>query len=68
MFGILASATDLPQLLSNRNPNLNLKPYIKGSAEVVAGTGLMGITPTFSRGRLPGHSKRISYSDVVTSF
>ncbi len=48
------SATDLPQLLSNRNPNLNLKPYIKGSAEVVAGTGLMGITQLSLEADYPG--------------
>ncbi len=38
------SATDLPQLLSNRNLELNLKPYIEGSAELVVGTGFTGIT------------------------
>ena len=47
-------ATDLPQLSSNRNPNLNLKPYIKGSAEVVAGTGLMDITQLSLEADYPG--------------
>ena len=38
------SATDLPQLSSNRNSDLNLKPYIKNSTELVVGTGFPGIT------------------------
>ena len=38
------SAMDLPQLLSNRNSELNLKPYINGSADLVVVTGFTGIT------------------------
>ncbi len=38
------SATDLPQLSSNRNSELNLKPYINGSADLVVMTGSMGTT------------------------
>ena len=38
------SATDLPQLSSNRNSELNPKPYINGSADLVVMTGSMGTT------------------------
>ena len=38
------SATDLPQLSSNRNSDLNLKPYISGSADLVVVTASTGIT------------------------
>ncbi len=38
------SATDLPQLSSNRNSELNLKPYINGSADLVVVTGFTGTT------------------------
>ncbi len=37
------SARDLPQLLGNKNPDLNRKPYIKGSTELVV-VGFTGIT------------------------
>ena len=38
------STTELPQLSSNRNSELNLKPYVKGSADLVVMTGSMGTT------------------------
>ena len=37
------SATELPQLLGNRNSELNLKPYVKGSADFVVMTEFTGI-------------------------
>ena len=48
------SATDLPQLSSNRNSELNLKPYINGSAELVVGTGYPGITRFSLEADYPG--------------
>ena len=38
------STTDLPQLSSNRNSELNLKSYINGSADLVVVTAFTGIT------------------------
>ena len=38
------SATELPQLSSNRNSDLNLKPYVKGSADLVVVTASAGVT------------------------
>ena len=38
------SAADLPQLSSNRNSELNQKPYINGPADLVVMTGSMGTT------------------------
>ena len=38
------SITELPQLSSNRNSDLNRKPYIKSHTELVVGTGFPGIT------------------------
>ncbi len=38
------SATELPQLSSNRNSDLNLKPYVKGSADLVVATASTGVT------------------------
>ena len=38
------STTELPQLSSNRNSELNLKPYINGSADLVVVIGFTGIT------------------------
>ena len=48
------SATDLPQLSGNRNSDLNLKPYIKGSAELVVGTGYTGVTRLSLEADYPG--------------
>ena len=48
------SATDLPQLSSNRNSELNLKPYIKGSAELVVRTNFPGITRFSLEADYPG--------------
>ena len=48
------SAADLPQLSSNRNSELNLKPYINGSADLVAGTGYPGITRFSLEADYPG--------------
>ena len=51
---VFGSAMDLPQLLSNRNSELNLKPYINGSAELVVGTGIPGITRFSLKADYPG--------------
>ena len=48
------SAADLPQLSSNRNSELNLKPYINGSADLVVGTGYPGITRFSLEADYPG--------------
>ena len=51
---VFGSAMDLPQLLSNRNSDLNLKPYIKGSSELVVRSGYMGITRFSLEADYPG--------------
>ncbi len=52
---VFGSTTDLPQLLSNQNPGLNLKPYIKGSADLVVGRGYPpGITHFSLEADYPG--------------
>ena len=48
------SAADLPQLSSNRNSELNQKPYIKGPTELVVGTGFPGITRFSLEADYPG--------------
>ena len=48
------SVTDLPQLLSNRSLDLNRKPYIKGSIDLVVGTGYPGITRFSLEADYPG--------------
>ena len=48
------SATDLPQLSSNQNLDLNRKPYIKSSTELVVGTGYPGITRFSLEADYPG--------------
>ena len=48
------SATDLPQLSSNRNLDLNRKPYIKSSTELVVGTGFPGTTRFSLEADYPG--------------
>ncbi len=47
------SATDLPQLLSNLNSDLNLKPYVKSSTELV-GIGISGVTHFSLKADYPG--------------
>ncbi len=48
------SATDLPQLSINRNPELNRKPYIESSTELVVGTGFTGVTQLSLEADYPG--------------
>ena len=48
------SDTEFPQLLSNRNSELNQKPYIKGPTELVVGTGYPGITRFSLEADYPG--------------
>ena len=48
------SDTEFPQLLSNRNSDLNQKPYIKGPTELVVGTGFPGITRLSLEADYPG--------------
>ena len=48
------SAADLPQLSSNRNSELNRKPYINGSTDLVVGTGFTGVTQLFLEADYPG--------------
>ena len=48
------SVTDLPQLLSNRNPELNRKPYIESSTELVVGSGFTGVTQLSLEADYPG--------------
>ncbi len=48
------SATDLPQLSSNQNLDLNRKPYIKSSTELVVGTGFPGTTRFSLEADYPG--------------
>ena len=48
------SATDLPQLSSNWNFNLNRKPYIKNSTELVVRIGFTGITQFSLEADYPG--------------
>ncbi len=50
------SAMNLPQLSSNRNLELNQKPYIEGSSELVVGTGFTGITRFPLEADYPGSS------------
>ena len=66
------TATDLPQLSSNRNSELNLKPYISGSDDLVVVTGFTGIMqlPLVADYQgTPGESVTLTWSlpDVPTS-
>ncbi len=59
------SATDLPQLSSNRNLELNLKPYVKGSADLVVVTASTGVTQLFLEADYlgpPGESVTLTWS------
>ena len=48
------TATELPQLSSNRNSDLNLKPYIKSSPELVVVAGFPGIMQLSLEADYPG--------------
>ena len=48
------SATDLPQLLANQNSELNLKPYIESSTELVVGTNFPDDTYFSLEANYPG--------------
>ena len=66
------TAADLPQLSSNRNSELNLKPYISGSDDLVVVTGFTGIMqlPLVADYQgTPGESVTLTWSlpDVPTS-